>query len=98
MNKSQISLSLALAALVVWGIHNYDVNSSCFEIAEVGLPLNSSVMIDKCKGKTWALVNDVREVYSYDEEGYETSKKIKTLVWTRIHREDGTLSYGDIEE
>lgn len=98
MKKSQLSLSVASVALVGWGIHNYDVNSSCFEIVEVGPPLNSSVMIDKCKGRTWTLVNDVKKSYGYDEEGNATSQKFKTLVWTRIHRSHSTLSYGDIEE
>lgn len=98
MEKSQILLSLVLIALIVWGIHNYDVNSNCYEITQVGAPLSGTIMLDKCKGRTWTLVHDEREVYNYDEEGNETSKKIKTLVWTTILRSDGTLSYGDIKE
>ncbi len=98
MQKPQISLSLVLIVLILWGIHNYDVNTSCYEIAEVGAPLNSSVMLDKCKGRTWALVNAEAEAYEYDEQGEETLKKFKTLEWTRIVRGDGRLSFGNIEE
>ena len=94
----KISLSLGLGLLAIWGIHNFDVNSDCFQITEAADPLNGAVLIDKCKGRTWALVNDESEGTDYDEDGNVTVTKFKTLVWTRIYRSDGTISLGDVKE
>ena len=99
MHKSQISLSVALFALIVWAIHNFDVNSSCYDILEVGKPLHGPILLDKCKGRTWTLVHDEDVTYEYDELGNViNSSKFRTLSWARVRRSGGHLSFGDIEE
>lgn len=99
MQKSHVLSGFTIVALAIWGIHNFDVNSPCYEIVEkVDLRIGS-VLLDKCKGRTWTLVSDEQEYYEYDEAGNETEVSFETLVWTRIGRDnDGMLSFRDTEE
>jgi hypothetical protein len=58
--------------------------------------IHGDVLLDKCKGRTWALVQNEAthgEIMGYVTE--EEEEEVKTLVWARIHKGGGMLSFGD---
>lgn len=84
---------------MLWGLYNYDINSNCYEILDIKEHQLGSVMLDKCKGRTWTLVRD--KVTMTDASGYaaeENREEVETLVWTRIIMSDGMLVFSDIDK
>ena len=93
MKKSNIFFGLAVLAIAVHGIETYDTNASCYEIVEVGKPLHGDLLLDKCKGRTWAMVQDdttLSELGYVVEDGED--KEIKAVVWTRVSRGGGIVT------
>ncbi len=94
MKKSHVYFGLAFLMLGYWATHNYDVNASCYDILEVGKPLHGPVLLDKCKGRTWTLVQDETTLtqlgYAPDDGEDE---KIKTVVWTSVPRGGGVVTF-----
>ena len=99
MKKSHIFFGLAFLSLGYWGSHLYDVNSACYEIVQVGKPLHGEVLLDKCKGRTWTMVQD--EI-TLSQLGYVPDtgedEKINTVVWTRVPRGGGVISLNNKEK
>lgn len=94
MTKPHIFFGLAILAVAVYGIDKFSSNTACYEIVQVERYLNGSVLLDKCKGRTWTLVQHEgtpAEILGYVAE--EPEDKVKTLVWTRVHRGEGMLSF-----
>lgn len=99
MKKSHMFFGLALLTLGYWATHNYDVNSSCYDILEIGKPLHGPILLDKCKGRTWTLVEDettINQLGYVSDDGED--KKIKTLIWTSVPRGGGVVTLGDKEK
>lgn len=99
MTKSQIYLSIAALGVALYGIIAYQTNQACFEITKLGNPVLGEVLLDKCEGRTWALVNHEgtpSEIMGYATE--EKEEKVKTLVWTRVHQGGGMLLLGEAKK
>lgn len=93
MKKSSIFFGLAIIGIAVHGIETYGTNAPCYEIVKVGQPLNGDILLDKCKGRTWTMVQDdttLSELGYLVEEGGE--EEIRTVVWTRVNRGGGIVS------
>ena len=58
MKKTHIFIGLAILGVAVHFIETYDANAPCFEIVEAGKPLHGDILLDKCKGRTWTMVQD----------------------------------------
>ena len=96
MEKSQIFFVLAFLMLGYWATHNYDVNASCYDILEIGKPLHGPILLDKCKGRTWTLVQDettLTQLGYVSDDGED--EEINTVVWTRVPRGGGVITFGD---
>ena len=95
MQKVQTTFSLAVILLGVWAIHNYDVNSSCYEIVDAGPPLGSSILLNKCKGLTWMPVKGditISDWVENDEGVYEeVFETKKSMVWVRIDKDSNKV-------
>lgn len=99
MGKTHIFFGLAILAVALYGIDEYGDSAACYEIVQVEGYLNGNVLLDKCKGRTWTLVQHEAtpaEIIGYIAE--EKEEKVKTLVWTRLHKGQGMLSFGNTEE
>lgn len=95
MKKSQVFFGLAFLMLGYWAIHNYDVNASCYDILEVGKPLHGPILLDKCKGRTWTLVQDkttLTQLGYVPDDGED--EEINTVVWTRVPKAGGVVTFG----
>ncbi len=96
MKKSHVFFGLATLALGNWGLHLYDVNSACYEIVQVAKPLNGEVLLDKCKGRTWTMVEDkttLNKLGYVTEEGGD--EEVNTVVWTRVPKGGGIVTLSD---
>ncbi|MBL4803581.1 MAG: hypothetical protein JKY71_01845 [Alphaproteobacteria bacterium] len=93
MKKTHIFIGLAILGVAVHFIETYDANAPCFEIVEAGKPLHGDILLDKCKGRTWTMVQDdttLSELGYVVEDGED--EEIKTVVWTRVSRGGGIVS------
>lgn len=93
MKKSHIFFGLAILGIAVHGIETYGSNAPCYEIIEVGKPLHGDILLDKCKGRTWTMVQDdatLSELGYVVEDGED--EEINTVVWTRVSRGGGIVT------
>ena len=99
MYKSHVFLSLALLCLSSWGLYLYDVNSTCYEIVQVKNPLLGEILLDKCKGRTWTLVQDkvaLTQLGYVPDNGED--EEVNTVIWTSVPRGEGVLTFGSKEK
>ncbi len=99
MKKSHVFFGLAFLMLGCWATHNYDVNSACYEIVAVGKPLHGEILLDKCKGRTWTMVEDTTTL---NKLGYVTEdggdEEVNTVVWTRVSKGGGIVTLSGKEK
>ena len=88
--------------LIFYGINELKTKQRhipCFEILQFEKGIARKVLLDKCRGKTWTLVQSTGtpgEFMGYHTE--EEEQEIQTLVWTRIYKGGGMLSLGEHNE
>ncbi|OIN85577.1 MAG: hypothetical protein AUJ12_08480 [Alphaproteobacteria bacterium CG1_02_46_17] len=71
MQKSHILFGLASLAIVLYGVIQYDTNSSCYEIIPSQDQEMGTILLDKCQGQTRILITkDVDEDGDGKIDGY----------------------------
>lgn len=96
MKKSHIVFSIAALILAGYAVDSYTYKNKhipCYEIVEVGQPLHANMLLDKCKGRTWTLVQtetSMGDLGYISEDGDD--EDINTIVWTRVVNGEGVLT------
>ncbi len=99
MKKSHVFFGLALLCLNSWGLYLYDANNPCYEIVQVKNLLLGEVLLDKCEGRTWALVQDkatLTQLGYVPDDGED--EEVDTIIWTRVPRGEGVVTFGGKEK
>ncbi|MCB9989976.1 MAG: hypothetical protein H6867_01190 [Rhodospirillales bacterium] len=93
MKKSQIFLSIIAFAIIFYGVDVYRMKKTpCYEIVQMKEVGMDDILLNKCTGRTWALVHTETFLSDLGYIGEEGDKKINTMVWTNVEKAGGVLT------